>query len=67
MHGLRVKKLRGRSNSVIGSAGMIGKSSGDGKCVMPKVCHNTTSVLSRFSLGLASIQAGMPWEGSPEV
>jgi hypothetical protein len=60
MQGLRVKKLRGLSNSVIGSAGMIGKSSGDGKCVIPKVCHKTTSVLSRFSLGLASIQAGMP-------
>lgn len=62
-----MKKLRGRSSNVMGSAGMTGKSSGLGKCVMPNVCHRTTSVFSRFAVGLASIQAGMPWEGSPEV
>lgn len=53
--------------TVIGSAGMTGKSSGDGKCVRPKVCHSTTSALSRLALGSAAIQAGRPWEGSPEV
>ena len=30
----------------MGSAGMMGKSSGDGKCVMPKVCQRTMSVFS---------------------
>ena len=53
--------------TVIGSAGMTGKSSGDGKCVRPKVCHSTTSSLSRLAVGLAAIQAGKPCEGSPEV
>ena len=53
--------------TVIGSAGITGKSSGEGKCVRPKVCHNTTSSLSRLADGLAEIQAGRPWEGSPEV
>lgn len=53
--------------TVIGSAGITGKSSGEGKCVRPKVCHNTTSSLSRLAEGLAEIQAGRPWEGSPEV
>ena len=67
MHGLRVKKLRGRSKSVMGSAGMTGKSSGAGKWVRPKVCQSTTSVLSMDSDGLAPIQAGRPAEGSPEV
>lgn len=60
MHGLRVKKLRGRSSSDMGSAGMMGKSSGAGKWVSPKVCHRTTSVLVRSAVGLAAIQAGMP-------
>jgi hypothetical protein len=65
--GLRVKKLRGLRSSVIGSAGMTGKSSGLGKCVMPKVCHRTTSALTRLAVGSASIHAGMPCEGSPDV
>ena len=43
------KKFRGLSSNVIGSAGMTGKSSGDGKCVMPNVCHSTISVFSMFS------------------
>lgn len=51
----------------MGSAGMIGKSSGLGKCVSPNVCHRTTSVFSRLVLGFAAIQAGRPCEGVPEV
>jgi hypothetical protein len=51
----------------MGSAGMTGKSSGAGKCVMPNVCQSTTSVFSRFAVGFDAIHAGMPWEGSPDV
>lgn len=69
MDGGKIKRTqeRGRTHTVIGSAGMTGKSSGEGKCVRPKVCHSTTSSLSRFAEGFAAIQAGSPWEGSPEV
>lgn len=62
-----MKKFLGLNNNVIGSAGMTGKSSGDGKCVIPKVCQSTTSVLTMLALGLAAIQAGRPSDGSPEV
>lgn len=67
-----MKKFLGLSNTVMGSAGMIGKSSGDGKWVRPKVCQRTMSVLSIELLGpevasASSIQAGRPCEGSPEV
>jgi hypothetical protein len=41
MTGLLVKKLRGRNNSVMGSAGMTGKSSGAGKCDKPQLCQST--------------------------
>jgi hypothetical protein len=52
----------------MGSAGMMGKSSGLGKWVRPNVCQRTTSVLSIEALGPAcSIHMGRPWEGSPEV
>lgn len=44
-----------------------GKSSGVGKCVTPKVCQSTTSVLSRLPCGSAEIHSGMPFDGSPEV
>ena len=50
----------------MGSAGITGKSSGAGKCVMPKVCQSTTSVLSIEASPLA-IHSGIPREGSPEV
>lgn len=53
--------------TVMGSAGITGKSSGEGKCVRPKVCQSTTSWLSTLASGSAAIQAGRPWEGSPEV
>lgn len=67
-----MKKFLGLSNTVIGSAGMIGKSSGDGKWVRPKVCQRTMSVLSILledddEASASSIQAGRPAEGSPEV
>lgn len=51
----------------MGSAGMMGKSSGDGKWVIPKVCQTTMSVFSIEALGLASIHSGRPREGSPDV
>jgi hypothetical protein len=51
----------------MGSAGMTGKSSGLGKCVIPNVCHRTTSVLTKSAVGFDSIQAGMPCDGSPDV
>jgi hypothetical protein len=66
-HGFRVKKLRGLRSSVIGSAGMTGKSSGLGKCVIPKVCQSTTSVLTKLAVGFDSIHAGIPCDGSPDV
>jgi hypothetical protein len=50
----------------MGSAGMIGKSSGAGKWVSPKVCQRTTSVLSMEASPLA-IHSGIPFEGSPDV
>jgi hypothetical protein len=50
--GFLTKKFLGLNNTVIGSAGMTGKSSGDGKCVMPNVCQRTTSSFTRFSVGL---------------
>jgi hypothetical protein len=50
----------------MGSAGMTGKSSGEGKCVMPKVCQSTMSVLSMDASSLA-IHSGMPRDGSPDV
>lgn len=65
--GFLLKKCRGRSKSDMGSAGMTGKSSGAGKCVMPKVCQRTTSVLSMESEAVAAIQAGRPCEGVPLV
>jgi hypothetical protein len=65
--GFLTKKFLGRSRSVIGSAGMTGKSSGLGKWTMPKVCQRTMSVLAMFSVGLSEIHLGRPWEGSPEV
>lgn len=66
MTGLLVKKFRGRSSSVIGSAGMTGKSSGAGMCVTPKVCQRTMSVLSMDSVP-SPIHSGRPRDGSPEV
>jgi len=65
--GFFVKKFLGLNDSVIGSAGMTGKSSGDGKCVIPKVCQRTISVLSIDSLPCSAIHAGRPCEGSPDV
>ena len=62
-----MKKFLGLRRSVIGSAGMTGKSSGDGKCVIPKVCHKTISVFSILSLAWASIHSGRPRDGSPDV
>jgi hypothetical protein len=50
----------------MGSAGMTGKSSGAGKCVMPNVCQRTMSVLSIEASPFA-IHSGMPREGSPDV
>lgn len=67
LEAMRMWQDRVRTYTVIGSAGMTGKSSGDGKCVSPNVCQSTTSSLSRFASGSAAIQAGRPWEGSPEV
>jgi hypothetical protein len=67
LRSIDIVTLDGFTYTVIGSAGITGKSSGEGKCVSPKVCHSTTSSLSRFAEGLAEIQAGRPWEGSPEV
>jgi len=64
--GLLVKKLRGRNNSVIGSTGMTGKSSGAGMWVTPKVCHSTTSVLSTDPVP-SPTHSGKPSDGSPDV
>ena len=66
MAGLQVKKWRGRRRSVMGSAGMMGKSSGEGKCVMPKVCQSTISVLVMDSVP-SPIHSVIPLVGSPEV
>lgn len=66
MTGLLAKKFRGRRRSVIGSAGMTGKSSGAGICVTPNVCQRTTSVFSMDSLP-SPIHSGRPRDGSPEV
>lgn len=65
--GFLSKKFLGRSNNVMGSAGMTGKSSGEGKCVMPKVCQRTTSVSAILAVGDVSIHSGIPREGVPEV
>ena len=62
-----MKKFRGRNSKVIGSAGMIGKSSGAGKCVSPNVCQSTMSVFAMDVSDEDSIQAGRPADGSPEV
>lgn len=67
MQGFLSKKFLGLRSSEIGSAGIIGKSSGVGKCVTPKVCQRTMSVLAIFSFGLAAIHSGKPLEGKPEV
>lgn len=61
------KKFLGLSSTVMGSAGMIGKSSGAGKCVKPNVCQRTTSLLAMDAVGFAAIQAGRPADGSPLV
>lgn len=66
MTGLLLKKFRGRSRSVMGSAGITGKSSGEGMCVTPKVCHRTMSVLS-MEVVPSPIHSVMPALGSPEV
>ena len=66
MTGLFVKKFRGRSKTVIGSAGMMGKSSGDGKCTRPNVCHRTMSSLSMDSVP-SPIHSGRPTSVAPEV
>lgn len=42
----------------LGSAGMIGKSSGAGKCVNPKVCQSTMSLSAMGADGSAAIQSG---------
>ncbi|MDB5910648.1 MAG: hypothetical protein JWP34_4762 [Massilia sp.] len=66
MTGLDVKKFLGRSSSVMGSAGMTGKSSGAGMCVTPKVCQSTMSSSSTDSVP-SPIHSGKPREGSPDV
>jgi hypothetical protein len=66
MTGFPAKKFLGLSSSVMGSAGMTGKSSGEGKCVTPKVCQSTMSVLSMLSVP-APIQDSMPRGVEPEV
>lgn len=58
-----MKNPLGLKNNVIGSAGMMGKSSGAGKCVMPNVCQRTRSVLSKGVVGSAAIQVGRPGDG----
>lgn len=63
--GLLVKKFRGLKRSVMPSAGMMGKSSGEGKCVMPNVCHRTMSVLATFWVPLPT-QVPSPLEGIPD-
>lgn len=53
-----MKKLRGRRSTVIGSAGMTGKSSGDGKCTTWGCVKLECSPLVRDRLG--SYAEGVP-------
>jgi hypothetical protein len=66
MTGLFVKKCLGRSSRVRGSAGMMGKSSGAGKCVRPNVCQRTISV-SSIDSEPSPIHSANPSDGWPEV
>lgn len=66
MTGLCVKKCRGRSSSVTDSTGMMGKSSGEGKWLRPKVCQRTMSSSSTLSDPSPS-QSTRPTGVSPDV
>lgn len=66
MTGLFRKKFRGLRSNVMGSTGMIGKSSGEGKCTTPKVCQRTISSLSTLSFP-SPIHSGRPTSVSPDV